>query len=278
MHMPLTDSAPIYVVSGGSGTSGKAVVDRALAQFPDHHVPVVVVSNVLDEVELREVVQRVRREGGTIVHTLVDAEVRREMVRLAREQNIVAIDLIGRVLERLSETLEAAPVERPGLYGQLHEAYFRRIEAINFTVAHDDGQRTHELNEADIVIIGVSRVSKTPLSVYLSVQGWKVANVPLLLNQEPPPQLFEVPRAYVVMLTVSPDRLLELREHRGRSQRLFVRMGGYADMDTVRNELDWADLILRRGGFAAVDVTGRSIEEVAQAVIDLVQRRSSKNR
>lgn len=248
------------------------MVDRAVAQFPDHHVPVVVVPNVLDEMELQEVVRRVKHEGGTIVHTLVDAEVRREMIRLAREQNIVAIDLIGRVLERLSETLETAPVERPGLYGQLHEAYFRRIEAINFTVAHDDGQRVHELNEADIVLIGVSRVSKTPLSVYLSVQGWKVANVPLLLNQEPPPQLYEVSRAHVVMLTVSADRLLELREHRGRSLRLLVHMG-YADMDQVRSELAWADLILRRGGFAAIDVTDRSIEEAAQAVIDLVQRR-----
>jgi hypothetical protein len=177
------------------------------------------------------------------------------------------------VLERLSQTLHQAPVQRPGLYRQLHEEYFQRIEAIEYTVAHDDGQRIHELDQAEIVLTGVSRVSKTPLSVYLSVQGWKVANVPIVPHQEPPAELFQVPRGRVVGLTVDSNRLKELRERRGRDHGLLVGFG-YAGDAEVLEEIEWARLVFRRGSFAMVDVTNRSIEESAQAVVDLVRRRS----
>ncbi len=269
----LRSSAPIYVVSGGVGASGRSLVDRALAQFPGAVVPVVTVSGVRSRSDLLEVVLKAAGEGATIVHTLVDAELRQEMIHLAQQHNVVAIDLIGRVLERLSQTLHQAPVQRPGLYHQLHEEYFRRIEAIEYTVAHDDGQRIHELDEAEIVLTGVSRVSKTPLSVYLSVQGWKVANVPIVPHQEPPRELFEVPRGRVVGLTVDSNRLKELRERRGRDHGLLVGFG-YADDALVLDEIEWARLVFRRGGFAMVDVTNRSIEEGAQAVVDLVRRRA----
>jgi regulator of PEP synthase PpsR (kinase-PPPase family) len=262
---------PIYVVSGGTGASGQAVVDRALSQFPSEHVPVVIRSRVSAK-ELETIVQEAAAKNGTVVHTWVEADLRQEMIRLAREHNVVAIDLLGRLLERLSQVLNQAPVERPGLYRQLHEAYFRRIEAIEYTVAHDDGQHIHDLDQADIVLTGVSRVSKTPVSIYLSVQGWKVANVPLILDQEPPEALFDLPPGRVVGLTVQPDRLVELRTRRGRAMGLPGRTA-YDDLGKVQEELAWARLILRRGRFAVVDVTGRSIEESAQAVVDLVTRR-----
>lgn len=270
----LSEAGPIYVVSGGTGASGKAVLDRALSQFPGVKVPVVLVTDVRSVAELEQVVARAATGGGTVVHTLVDADLREEMIRLARERNVVAIDLIGRLLERLAQVLNQVPLEQPGLYRQLHDAYFKRIEAIEYTVAHDDGQRVHELKQAEIVVTGVSRVSKTPLSIYLSVQGWKVANVPLILNQEPPPELFLIPPSRVVGLSVEPDRLLELRKRRSRLEGLPVRLT-YASMDRVQEELAWADLIFRRGGFVAIDVTGRSIEETAQAVVDLIRRRTS---
>jgi regulator of PEP synthase PpsR (kinase-PPPase family) len=255
------------------GTSGQALVDRALAQFPDAVVPVVTIPGVRSRSDLHEVVLKAAGDGGTIVHTLVDADLRQEMIHLAQQHNVVAIDLIGRVLERLSQTLRQAPVQRPGLYRQLHEEYFRRIEAIEYTVAHDDGQRIDDLHEAEIVLTGVSRVSKTPLSIFLSVQGWKVANVPIVLHLDPPRELFEVPRGRVVGLTVDSNRLKELRERRGRTHGLLVGFG-YADDQRVLDEIQWARLVFRRGGFATVDVTSRSIEESAQAVVDLVRRRT----
>lgn len=267
---------PIYVVSGGTGASGQAVVDRALSQFPSAQVQVIVRPRIATASELETLVHEAAANSGTVVHTLVEADLRQEMIRLARDHNVVAIDLLGRLLERLSQVLDQAPLERPGLYSQLHEAYFRRIEAIEYTVAHDDGQRIRDLDQADIVLTGVSRVSKTPVSIYLSVQGWKVANVPLILDQEPPEALFRLPPARVVGLIVQPDRLVELRERRGRAMGL-PGQSGYDDLRHVQEELEWASLILRRGRFAVIDVTGRSIEESAQAVVDLVTRRVDRS-
>lgn len=264
---------PVYVVSGATGTSARAVLDRALTQFPNVHVPVRMVPDVRSLEELEQVVQQAAGQRATIVHTLVDGDLRQEMIRLARVHNVVAIDLIGRLLERLSTVLREAPLEQPGLYHRLHIEDIRRAEAINFAVAHDDGQRIHELGQADIVIIGPSRVSKTPLSVYLSMQGWKVANIPLVLEHEPPAALFSLPRGRVVGLKMDPDRLEDLRKGRASALGIPVQ-AGYANLEQLYQEVEWTRLICRRGGFALLDVTNRSIEEMAHAVADLVRRRT----
>ncbi|MEA3334484.1 MAG: pyruvate, water dikinase regulatory protein [Chloroflexota bacterium] len=275
--MPARNELPIYVVSGGTGTSATAVLDRALSQFPSAKTDVHLVTEVRDVARLEEVVLSAALDGGTIVHTLVEADLREAMVSLARNHNVVAIDLIGRLLQRLSLELDQAPLEEPGLYRQLHDEYFRRVEAIEFSVSHDDGQRARDLENADIVLTGVSRVSKTPLSVYLSTQGWKVANVPIVVNQEPPQELFEVDRNKVVALTVEPAQLQEFRLRRGRQQGLPVS-GRYGDIHHITEELEWANLLYRRGHFAVVDVTGRSIEETAQVVVDLIRRRMNEDK
>lgn len=264
----------IYVVSGATGTSAQGILDRALSQFPGASVTVETATNVRSAADLERVVREAAGRRATIVHTLVNAEMRQALISLARDHNVVAIDLIGRLVERLTTELGQEPLEQPGLYHQLHIEDFRRSEAINFTVAHDDSQRIHELDQADIVLIGVSRVSKTPLSVFLSLQGWKVANVPLILNQDPPALLFEIPSSRVVGLTVDPSRLQELRSRRSAVLGLRGR-SDYAAMEQLSQELEWARLIFRRGRFASVDVTSRSIEEMAQAVTDLVRRRAS---
>jgi regulator of PEP synthase PpsR (kinase-PPPase family) len=268
-----TNGPPILVVSGGVGASGEEVVRTVLAQFPGADVPVIIVPHVRQVMELEEVVEQASVTGGTIVHTLVDANLRQAMISLAQKKHVVAIDLMGPLVTRLIQVLGQEPIGQPGLYRQLRESYLKRVEAIEFTVAHDDGQKPHDLPLAEIVLAGVSRVGKTPLSMYLSVLGWKVANVPLILEVPPPQELFQIDSRRVVGLTIDPDQLLAHRQWRQR--RLGVPGGslGYTDPARLYEEAEAARRMFRTSGFAVVDVTDKPIESSAEEIITLITRR-----
>jgi regulator of PEP synthase PpsR (kinase-PPPase family) len=262
----------IFIVSGGVGASGEQLVRTALAQFQDADVPVIIVPHVREAAQVEEAVKRAAEVSGTIVHTLVDVDMRRALIRLARDRNVVAIDLMSRLLSRLTDLLEQEPAGQPGLYRQLRQTYFDQVEAIEFTVAHDDGRNPHEWHLAEIALAGVSRVGKTPLSMYLAVKGWKVANIPLLSGVPPPPELFRLDRRRVVGLTIEPGQLLPHRQQRQRG--LGVAGGSaYIDPTQLYEEVEVARKLFRRSGFAIVNVTDKPIEESADEVIALVTRR-----
>src|SRR3990172_3333080 len=198
---------PIFIVSGGMGASGEQVVNTVLAQFPDITVPVIPVRNVRNREQLENVIAQTKEQGGTIVHTMVDSHLRQRLTDLAQEHGVTAIDLMGGLLERLTAVLGQAPAEKPGLYRQHHRPYFERIEAIEYALKHDDGQNREGWHAADVLLVGVSRTGKTPLSVYLSVLGWKVANLPVVLEIPAPPELYQLDPARVIGLNIDLDRL-----------------------------------------------------------------------
>jgi regulator of PEP synthase PpsR (kinase-PPPase family) len=262
---------PIYLVSGGVGASGEQLVHTVLAQFPEHEVPVVIVPRVRDIDQVEQVVTQAAEDGGTIVHTLVDRRLGQALIRLADERGVVSIDLMGDLLSRLSEVLGQEPVGRPGLYHQLHQAYFERVAAIEFAMAHDDGKHPEGWSQAEIVLVGVSRVGKTPLSMYLSVLGWRVANVPLVVELPPPPELFELDHRRVVGLMIDAGQLVAHRQQRQR------RLGApgpsrYTDPLAIYEELEAARQVFKRGRFPIIDVTDQPIEATADEVIERVTR------
>ncbi|MGE5603026.1 MAG: pyruvate, phosphate dikinase/phosphoenolpyruvate synthase regulator, partial [Nitrososphaerales archaeon] len=241
---------PIYVVSGATGASGEHIVRTVLAQFR-RPVPVVLVPHVNSETDLVELVQEAASAGGTIVHTLVKSSLRKTLANLARPRAVLAIDLMGPLLEHLALALGEQPAEKPGLYHQQREAYFERIAAIEYSVAHDDGQRVSELPEAEIVLVGVSRSGKTPLSMYLAINGWKVANVPLIPGIPPPPVLHEIDSRRIVGLTVEPGQLIAYRKWR----QAHLGAGGgsdYVDGEAIYEEVAEIRRFCRRSGFAIV--------------------------
>jgi regulator of PEP synthase PpsR (kinase-PPPase family) len=272
MEQNKTKNPPIFIVSGGVGASGQQLVQTALAQFPETDVPVIIVPYVREVAQIKAAVEQAADTAGTIVHTLVDVDMRQSLIRLAREQNVVTIDAMGRLLSRLAQVLGQEPSGQPGLYRQLRQAYFDQVEAIEFTVGHDDGRNPHEWPLAEIVLVGVSRVGKTPLSMYLSVRGWKVANVPLLTDVPPPPELFQLDRRRVVGLTIDPGQLVA---HRQQRQRRLGTPGNsvYTDPFKLYEEVEATRRLYRQNGFATVDVTDKPIEESADEVIALVTRR-----
>lgn len=265
------DLPPIYLVSGGVGASGEQLVHTVLAQFPECEVPVIIVPRVRHEEQIMDVVTRAKSTGGTIVHTLVDAQMRRTLIQLSQERGVVCIDLVGDLLSRLAEALGRAPIGRPGLYRQLHHAYFERVGAIEFAMAHDDGKQADGWPQADLVLVGVSRVGKTPLSMYLSVLGWKVANVPLVVGVPPPSALYQLDRRRVVGLDIEAGQLVI---HRRQRQRGLGAPGptAYTDPQAIYEELEAARRVYQRGGFSIVDVTDKPIETSADEVIERVTR------
>jgi len=261
----------IYIISGGVGASGEQIARTALAQFQDVHVPVVVAPLVRNIKDLRAVLEEATAAGGMIIHTLVDTDLRDELTAAAKAHGVVEIDVLGPVLESLSRLLGRQPVGTPGLYRKLREDYFRRVEAIEFAVGHDDGRKTSELKAADIVLIGVSRAGKTPLSMYLAMRGYKTANVPLVHGIEPPIELYEIDRRRVVGLTLEAERLVAYR--RQRQPHLGASASPvYSDPKEILSDLEFARRVFRRGRFGVVDVTSKPIEESANEVVALIAR------
>ncbi len=265
------DIPPVFVVSGASGASGELLVLTVLAQF-HHTVPVVVIPGVRNLDSLEQAVDKAAAAGGTIVHTLVDGHLRRVLVELALARGVWAIDLMGPLIEHLSAVLAEPPAEQPGLYRQQRGSYFERMSAITFSVAHDDGQRIDELGQAEIVLVGVSRSGKTPLSMYLSVLGWKVANVPLVGGLDPPRALLDIDRRRVIALTIEPGQLIAYRKWR-QSQLGFGGETHYTDGEHIYDEVEEVLRFCRKQGFAIVDVTDKPIESSADEVIALITRR-----
>ncbi len=263
----------VYIISDATGATGRRVVEAALAQFADAEVDVVQIPGVREVDAVKRIVGEAARARGTIVHTLASPELRQMMLNEGRRCHVVTIDLLGPLVARLSDSLELAPLAKPGLLQQIDETYIQRIEAIDFAVRHDDGRHPEDLPDADLVLVGVSRTSKTPISIFLAYRGWRVANVPIVINLEPPAALFRVDRQRVIALTIQPERLVNLR--RARMSRLARGYAlAYADMEHIVEELDWAELIVRRERWPVVDVTHKSIEEVASEIIDLQGRRT----
>lgn len=259
------------IVSGGVGFSAEQLVRTALAQFPESHVALRLTPQIRAVEQLNDVVEQAAATDAVIIHTLVQPEVRQALVEMARERHVAAIDLIGPLIERLSVDLGQAPLGRPGLYREQLRTYFDRIAAIEYTLAHDDGAHAEGWPEADILLIGVSRAGKTPLAMYLAMLGWKIANLPLVRELALPPELFALNPACVIGLTIGLPQLIEHRQWRQR--RLGMPLGaGYTDPGSLSDELEYADRIFQRHGFAVVDVTNKPIESIANEVIARVER------
>lgn len=259
----------MYIVSGGAGSSGEGIVNTVLAQFPENTVPTITIGNVRREEQVEGIVEQAGQTGGIIVHTFVDERLRGMLKGLAHSRNVWEIDLMGPLLDRLSSVVGREPLGVPGLYRRLHEAYFTRIAAIEYTLEHDDGQNRKGWPDADVMLVGVSRSGKTPLSVYLSVLGWKAANEPVVPGVPVPDELFRLDRERVFGLIIDPDRLMKIRAQR------MARFGvsdqtPYSDPAMVEEEIRTARKVFRKGGFHVINMTDRTIEACATEIISRV--------
>lgn len=262
------DPKIIFVVSDSTGETAERVVRAALLQFPGHRVRVRLFTRIRDRDAVVDCFAKARESQAMVVFTIVRPELREYVHEVARQHAVEAVDVIGSLIHKVGSFLEDQPVNIPSSDLPLSDEYFRRVEAIEFAVKSDDGKEPRNLRKADLVLTGVSRTSKTPLSTYLAGRGLKVANVPIVLGVAPPPELEEIPGSKVVALTIDADLLMDIR--RKRLEQLGMPSDtSYGMRDHVKSELDFAHSIFRRHpDWMVLNVTNRAIEESATLILE----------
>ena len=274
----MTNEKPrfIDVLSDSTGEPAEKVVRAALLQFPQAGAAIRLHTRVRTKESARPVLERAAREGALVVFTVVSPELREYVHSMTAELRIEAMDVIGSLIGKLGTFLDREPINLPSAMLPLSEEYFRRIEAVEFAVKSDDGKEPRNLKKADLILVGVSRTSKTPLSTILAQRGLRVANIPLVLNVEPPTELYEAPQDKVVGLMIGLEQLCEIRQARLRQLGMPPETN-YAMREHVRQELDWAERFLRKHPeWPVVDVTGRAIEETAVIILEHLKERDER--
>jgi [pyruvate, water dikinase]-phosphate phosphotransferase / [pyruvate, water dikinase] kinase len=220
--------------------------------------------------QVNEVVADAARSHSMIVYTLVSVELRQAVHIAGMERGVIVVDLLGGLLSKLQDFLHRTPWGRPGLLYQTDAGYYQRVDAMEYTVQHDDGQKVDDLSDADLVLVGPSRTSKTPVSFYLAYRGWKVANVPIVLGLEPPEPLRELDPRKVVGLTTDPQRLALIRQERLKNMGAQASSSTYADLRHIQQEVRYSLRLCKMHRWPVVNVTGKAVEETANEVINLV--------
>jgi len=263
----------LHLLSDSTGETLEVIAKACLAQFDEVEVVRHFWPMVRSEGHLDRVLDDIERRPGLVLYTLVNHAIRRELEQKSRRRGIRAVSVLDPVLDALSVVLGQEAKARPGRQHALDAAYFARVDAIQFTIAHDDGIGSDNWEEADIVLAGVSRSSKTPTAIYLANRGYKVANIPLVREAPPPESLFTLQHPLVVGLTTSIERLIQIRRNRLLSLNQAPETD-YVDADAVKEELTFARRLFADNGWPVIDVSRRSIEETAFAIVKLCNERT----
>lgn len=267
----ITRDAVIYVVSDSLGDTANFVVEAAASQF-ESNIKVRKFTHIKTLRELKNIILEASEEDALIVFTLINPELRQKFCDLGNKRGLAMVDVMGPMMNKLENKLDQKPQLKPGLRHQLDQSYFERVEAMEFTVKYDDRNEPKGIRLADVVLIGVSRTSKTPMCIYLSYRGFKAANVPLVPEVDVPDILLENPDNKIVGLTIDPLVLNEIRQERLKSLGLSPD-SQYASIDRINEELEYADNIMDRIGCPVLNVTNKSIEESASEVQRYMQEK-----
>lgn len=267
----ITRQKVVHVVSDSVGETAELVVKAVASQFNGGHVEINRHSFIESTQDIDEAINSVDELNSLIAYTLVIPELKEYLDRRSAEKGVFSVDLLSPLLHVFEDFFKQEAKHQPKLIRRMDEAYFKKIEAIEFSVKYDDGKDPRGLKWADLVLIGVSRTSKTPLAMYLAHHGYRVANVPIVPEVAPPKEIFEIPRSKCVGLTISPEKLNEVRKERLKSMGLNAE-SNYASMERIFEELDYADRIMKRIGCPIIDVSNKAIEETANLIIHTLKR------
>lgn len=273
------DESPnkVFILADGTGETAEKVCQAALTQFRGLEVHTESFTRVRSKFEIREIMDRAARERAFVVYTVIDQEHRDFIQSLAHELSVEVMDLIGGLVVKLGTFFGVRPLFATGIKHQLDADYFRRVEAVEFTVKSDDGQSPQNLKRADMVLIGLSRTSKTPLSMYLAHKGYRVANVPLVPEIPAPKELFEIDQEKVYGLIIDLNSLVRVRHQRLRQLGLPPD-AEYAARENIARELRWVrEFYARHPTWPVIDTSGRAVEETAAELVRIMKERESRS-
>jgi regulator of PEP synthase PpsR (kinase-PPPase family) len=259
----------VWIVSDGTGRTALQLLKAVSYQFEGTAVDYRTVNGVVTEDQIDSFMERVKRESGMVVFTIVSETNRRLLHRLCRENHVLSVDLLGPLIATMQKYLQKVPLEVPGLSQKFNRDYFRMVDAVDFTIKHDDGKSPETAGEADIILVGPSRVGKTPLAIYLAYMGWKVANIPIITGRRPGSGLDAHP--YKVFCLII-DAVFLQKRRRDRIQKLGdPNIEGYTDLKSIQAELAYCRSLCDGGRkWPLIDVSYRPIEDIAKEIIQLV--------
>lgn len=266
----LDEKSVIYIVSDSIGETAEQVARAAAAQYGGIVSEIRRIPYVSEKQTIKEIINEAKAHNSIIVYTMVIPELKEYLENEAKDQGIIYVDIMGPVIDAISHITKAKPIYTPGIIRQLDEEYFKKVEAIEFAVKYDDGKDPRGIKKADVIILGVSRTSKTPLSMYLANKNLKVANIPLVPEVEPPKEIFDISPKKIFGLTSSPNKLNAIRQERLKALGLSFE-ANYANMDRILQELDYAEKIMKRIGCPVIDVTHKAIEETASIILRIMK-------
>ena len=262
----------IYIASCGEGINAYNLVQSTLVQFPGNEITVVKMPHIRTESQVDELMQRVRDTESLVVHTIVNSQLRKYVTRQGMDQGIVTIDLMGPVISKIQTFLNEDPIEQPGLYRKIHQVDLKQVSAIDFALSHDDGLHPEDLPQAEIILVGLSRAGKTPLSMYLAVLGWKVANVPFVPSIPMPDIISGIDKRRIIGLDINADQLMAHRKL--RQQDLGTSdIYSYSSKEGIKNEIAAVRRYFVTNGFSMIDVSNKPIESSAEEIIEMITRR-----
>lgn len=266
----------LHLVSDSTGETLVAVAKAAQVQFESkretvEHLWTLIRSNS----QMDRVIEAIQANKGLVLYTLVDVDLHDRLRKICKEMKVTCVDVLDPVITAFSKQLGQPARGLPGRQHLLDQEYYDRIEAMQFTMAHDDGHLPEDINEADIVLLGVSRSSKTPTSIYLANRGYRVVNIPIIPSMPLPASIYTATRPLIVGLTTSPDRLVQIRRTRMQAFKQKTETD-YVDLERVKEEVAEARKLFAGRGWPVIDVTRRSIEETAAAIMTLYQRRADE--
>ena len=260
----------IYVLSDSIGNTGEHMARVCLAQYDD---PIYEIKKFpyVNKTMIDGILKEASSENSIIIYSTVDVELNQKIVNCSKAYNIPSFDILGDLLEIMAKKLGSEPKREAGIIRRLNKSYFNRVEAIEFAVKYDDGKDPRGIKKADVVLLGISRTSKTPLSMYLANKNIKVANIPLVPESLPPKELFEVSSSRVIGLINSPEKLNQIREERLKALGLG-KGSNYSSMIRILEELDYAEEIMKKIGCPIIDVSNKAIEETAEIIINILKK------
>jgi regulator of PEP synthase PpsR (kinase-PPPase family) len=268
------DKLKVIVISDGTGETASAITRAAMTQFQDKEIFFTRYKNIRTKEQINAIFQEAAIHHDIVVYTIVSVELRSYIAELSKRDHVRSVDVMGPLLSVFSNFFEAEPNYRPGLLHEVNDQYFKRVAAIEFTLNHDDGRNINSLEETDVVLVGISRTSKTPLSMYLSLEGIKTVNVPIVMGVPLPEKIFQIDQRKIFGLTIDSDELFRIRKNRLSRLGLANDEGDYADLSKVTQEIEWANRIFSENKrWPVFNVTGKALEETAAEIIKLLNMR-----
>ncbi len=268
------DKLKVIVISDGTGETASAITRAAMTQFQEKEIFFTRYKNIRTKEQIDAIFQEAAIHHDIVVYTIVSVELRAYIADLSKRDHVRSVDVMGPLLTAFSNFFESEPNYQPGLLHAVNDQYFKRVAAIEFTLNHDDGRNMSSLDEADVILVGISRTSKTPLSMYLSLEGVKVVNVPIVMGTILPEKLFQVDQRKIFGLTIDPDALFHIRKNRLSRLGLSKDEGDYADIAKVVEEIEWANrLFSENKRWPVFNVTNKALEETAAEIMKLLNMR-----